>query len=44
MNMLGSLPVGMNTMIFELKWLTEIVSDYNKSLFLAQKYRVIAKS
>lgn len=44
MNMMGSLPVGINSMIFEFKWLTEIVSDYNNNLFLAQKYRVIAKS
>ena len=42
--MLGSLPVGINSMIFEFKWLTDIVTDYNNSLFLAQKYRVIVKA
>jgi hypothetical protein len=36
--------VAMHSMVFELKWLTEIVADYNNNLFLAEKYRVVAKS
>lgn len=40
---LGSLPVAVNSMIFELACLTDLVADYNHSLFLAEKYRVIAK-
>ena len=34
----------MNSMVFELKWLVEIVTDYNNNLFLAEKYRVLAKT
>lgn len=30
-------------MVFELASLRQILQDYNKSLFLAEKYRVIAK-
>lgn len=32
---LGSLPVAINSMIFELACLTDLVEDYNHSLFLA---------
>jgi hypothetical protein len=39
-----SLPVAINSMVFELQSLTQIIADYNTSLFLAEKYHVIAKS
>lgn len=31
-------------MAFEFKSLTDIVTDYNNNLFLAEKYRVLAKT
>ena len=30
-------------MVFELESLTQTIADYNKCLFLAEKYHVIAK-
>ena len=33
----------MNSLVVEFDWLTEIVSDYNSNLFLAEKYHVLSK-
>jgi hypothetical protein len=37
------LPIAINSMAFELNSLLNIITDYNNSLFLAEKYHVIQK-
>jgi hypothetical protein len=41
--LMEKLPIATNSMVFELASLVEVISDYNNSLFLAEKYHVIQK-
>jgi hypothetical protein len=37
------LPIATNSMVFDLAYLVDIISDYNNNLFLAEHYHVIQK-
>ncbi len=37
------MPIAINSMVFDLAYLMDIISDYNHSLFLAERYHVIQK-
>jgi hypothetical protein len=37
------LPIATNSMVFDLAYLVDIISDYNNNLFLAERYHVIQK-
>ena len=41
--MVERLPIATNSMVFDLASLVGVISDYNNSLFLAEKYHVIQK-